>query len=108
MDTMITKQLKQLKYDITLKGLVTEVLPNNKYQVALLGTTYIIESKSKICKKNDTVYVTIPQNNYNEMFIVNVESSNANNLEKQISELQNQIDELQIQLAQIQTTINNL
>lgn len=65
----VDKKVDDAAYDKTIKARITEVAGNNKYKVYFNGNTYTIKGKNTY-EVNDIVYVMIPQNNYNEMFIV--------------------------------------
>lgn len=102
--------IKKLKYDITVKGIIKEVLPDNKYKVGILGSEYTIPCE-RAFKKNESVYVLIPQNNYNEMLILSSESRHiiSNQITiGDISNLKNKLNSLSNDIAEIKQKLSNL
>ena len=67
--TTVNKKINDASYDKTVKARITEIIQNDKYKVCFNGSTYTVKAKNTY-EVNDIVYVMIPQNNYNEMFIV--------------------------------------
>lgn len=65
----VNKGIENAKYDKTVRGRITKVLDNNKYEVMINGLTYTAKSISNL-EINNVVYILIPQNNYNDMLIL--------------------------------------
>ncbi|MEG0899805.1 MAG: hypothetical protein RSF40_08880 [Oscillospiraceae bacterium] len=67
-DITIKAVADKLPFDKTVVGVITAVLGNNKYTVRIAGKSYTLTDASAYML-NDTVWVRIPCNNYNLMFI---------------------------------------
>lgn len=65
----VNKSIDNAKYDKTIRGRITKILNNNMYEVMINGSIYNIKSRLSH-EVNDVVYILIPQNNYNDMFIL--------------------------------------
>ena len=57
------------KFDKTVKGRIVSSLGNNKYYVAINNATYLALYHDNSLAIDDIVYVTIVQNDYNNMII---------------------------------------
>jgi len=62
--------IRKAKFDKTVPGIITAVLGNHKYKVKIKNEEFIIPSGTdETYKKNEAVWVCIPQNNMNNKFI---------------------------------------
>lgn len=69
--TYINKKTDEIPCDRTFTALVTKVNSNGTYAVLLNGVEYNhIKTIGGTCYVNETVKVLVPQNNYNNMFIL--------------------------------------
>lgn len=67
----IDKKADEIPCDKTFTALVTKVSSNGFYSVSLNGVEYNnIRTIGGTCKVNESVKVLVPQNNYNNMFIL--------------------------------------
>lgn len=71
--TYIDKKVENVPFDRTFTALITKVSSNNTYSVLLNGVEYNnIRTIGGYCYINETVKVVVPQNNYNNMYILKV------------------------------------
>lgn len=69
----VDKKLDNIPFDRTFTALITKVSSNNTYSVLLNGVEYNnIRTIGGSCYINETVKVVVPQNNYNNMYILKV------------------------------------
>lgn len=69
--TYIDKKADEIPCDKTFTALVTKVSSNGFYSISLNGVEYNnIRTIGGTCKVNESVKVLVPQNNYNNMFIL--------------------------------------
>jgi len=61
--------VNKAQFDKTVKGRIVSVLGNNKYSVLIGGNEYAALYHNNDLSVNDIVYVTIVQNNYNNLII---------------------------------------
>lgn len=62
--------IERAGFDKTVPGIITAELGNNRYAVRINKSEYkIYRSNDIIYKKNDSVWITIPHNNFNQKFI---------------------------------------
>jgi len=61
--------VNKAQFDKTVKGRIISVLGNNKYSVLIDGNEYVALYRNNDLSVNDVVYVTIVQNNYNNLII---------------------------------------
>lgn len=67
----IDKKADEIPCDKTFTALVTKVSSNGFYSISLNGVEYNnIRTIGGTCKVNESVKVLVPQNNYNNMFIL--------------------------------------
>lgn len=64
----IDKKIRKARFDKSSLGTVEEVLGNNMYRVNAFGGYYEVWSSLSL-QKHDRVVVTVPQNNWNNMFV---------------------------------------
>lgn len=64
----IDKKIKKARFDKSSLGTVDAVLGENMYRINAFGGYYEIWSSLDL-KKHDRVVVTVPQNNWNNMFV---------------------------------------
>lgn len=57
------------KFDRTVKGRIVSSLGNNRYSVMINNVEYEALYNNNTLSKNDIVYVTIVQNDYNNLII---------------------------------------
>lgn len=71
MKNINTQQGNNLSFDKTQQGHITAVLPDNLYALNIHGKEYphVPSCVDISYKVNESVWVTIPQNNWNQMFI---------------------------------------
>ena len=65
----IDKKIATAKFDRTVRGRIIEIINDRKYKVEIDGQTHNVKGKTGYLV-NDVVYITIPQNNVKDMFIV--------------------------------------
>jgi len=66
----VSNAISKASYDVTVQGIVTAVLPNNRYKIEIKGTAYTVPSAiSQTLAVNNTVLVLIAQNNWNTKYI---------------------------------------
>lgn len=67
-------QKDKLKFDKTYQALVTGVVDSNHYKVKIHGQEYpcVPYSNPIGCAKGESVWVTVPQGNWNQMFITGI------------------------------------
>lgn len=64
------KMIDSAGYDKTVAGVISSVLGNHKYKVKIKNEEFIIPSGTdETYKKNEAVWICIPQNNMNNKFI---------------------------------------
>ena len=69
--TYIDKKTIEIPCDRTFTALVTKINQNGTYEILLNGVKYNnIKTIGGTCYVNETVKVLVPQNNYNNMFIL--------------------------------------
>ena len=68
-DIVVEKRLKDLTFDVTRIGRISKVLANNRYAVMIDGSEYVIQSFNSYAV-NDSVYVLMPQNNKNKLYLL--------------------------------------
>ena len=69
--TYIDKKAIEIPCDRTFTALVTKINQNGTYEILLNGVKYNnIKTIGGTCYVNETVKVLVPQNNYNNMFIL--------------------------------------
>jgi len=61
--------VNKAQFDKTVKGRIVSVFGNNKYSVLIDGNEYVALYHNNDLSVNDIVYVTIVQNNYNNLII---------------------------------------
>lgn len=67
----IDEKLSKLDRDKTYTAYVLKSIPNNLYDIKLNGKTYKnVSTIGGTCKVGQSVYVLIPQGNYNNMVIL--------------------------------------
>lgn len=65
--------LSKAKFDKTFKAKVIENVKDNKYKVLYKGQEYTATSEADLTE-NQIVKVCAPQNNWNELFVINIQS----------------------------------
>jgi hypothetical protein len=65
----VDKKINKAKFDRTIKGRIVSIVSENEYIVLINGVEYKAKSKT-IHIINEIVYVLVPQNNFNDLFII--------------------------------------
>lgn len=77
-DYIVKERLKNAPFDKTRTGRITRSLGNNRYMVKIDNTEYEVTSISdETFSKNHIVKVLVPENQYNNMFILPSSSSGS-------------------------------
>lgn len=66
----INRKIENLKFDKTVRGIISEILDNNYYNVNIFGKVYKLKYTKEELKKDSFVYILIPNNDYKNMFIL--------------------------------------
>lgn len=69
-EIIVENKLKEIKFDKTVVGVVTNKLDNNYYLINVYGSNYKIKYEKEELKIYDNVYLLIPNNNYKNIFIL--------------------------------------
>lgn len=69
---IIDKKIMSAPFDKTAKATVIDILPNNTYKIQLNGSFYKIVCKEYKLHPMDKVFVKIPQNNLNNIYVERV------------------------------------
>ena len=80
MDVLIKERLKSINYDATIKCVITNAInaADGKYEVSNGGATFFAYSDKTDYKKDDSVLVIIPNNNYdNQKYILGKDTSDS-------------------------------
>lgn len=90
-DLIVTNKLGDLNYDKTEQCTIQEVKGNNEYYVSNGAAKYIAYAQNDAkYKEGDSVYVTIPQGNYNnQKLIIGKHTAKKSNAEDWVSPMEN-------------------
>lgn len=74
----VNQVIEKAPMDKTVTALIKRVNNNNTYDILINNITYKnIKTMGGVCKTNESVKVMIPQNNYNNMFILKAQASDS-------------------------------
>ena len=65
----VNETLKKCKFDKSYQGMVTADLGNNYYEIEINGVKYRLKCKSRKLAVGEPEWVTVPQGNWNALFI---------------------------------------